>query len=137
MTRNQLHGVSACATSLRVGAVDTDYRPRLGPNLVQGCNPRILRGILFLALGWACALNGLAETTNDTFAAGLELSRAGEFAGAAAAFEKAAQTRPSVGAYINLGLSEWNRGHAGAAILAWEKARWIDPRDARAVGNLS
>ena len=37
---------------------------------------------------------------------------------------------------MNLGLAEWQRGHAGAAILAWEQARWIDPFDSRAEANL-
>jgi tetratricopeptide (TPR) repeat protein len=82
-------------------------------------------------------LNSGAGGTNDTFLQGIELGRDGEFPEATAAFEKAAQAHPAVGTYINLGLSEWNRGHAGTAILAWEKARWIDPRDARAIGNLA
>jgi tetratricopeptide (TPR) repeat protein len=95
------------------------------------------RSLLLLVLVWAGALNVRADATNDAFTQGVELSRAGEFPEATAAFEKAAHLRPAVGTYINLGLSEWNRGHAGAAILAWEQARWIDPWDARAVGNLA
>lgn len=106
-------------------------------NLVHGFSSRIFQGVLTLVLVWAFTVNGHAEAKDDAFAQGLELSRAGDFPEATAAFEKAAQGRPAVGIYINLGLSEWNRGHAGAAILAWEKARWIDPRDTRAVGNLA
>jgi tetratricopeptide (TPR) repeat protein len=74
--------------------------------------------------------------TNDFFAQGMKLSRAGQFAGAAAAFGKSAQARPAAGTLVNLGIAEWRRGHAGAAILAWERARWIDPSDARAGANL-
>ncbi len=37
---------------------------------------------------------------------------------------------------LNLGLAEWRRGRAGAAILAWEQAAWMDPFDARARANL-
>ena len=37
---------------------------------------------------------------------------------------------------MNLGLTEWQHGHAGAAILAWERAAWIDPRDESATQNL-
>ncbi len=106
-------------------------------NLVHGFNARIFQGILTLILAWVFALNGRAAATNDAFAHGVELSRNGEFPGATVAFENAAQARPAVGTYVNLGLSEWNRGHAGTAILAWERARWIDPLDARAVGNLA
>ena len=73
---------------------------------------------------------------NDFFARGMELSRAGQFPEAAAVFEKAVEAGPSAGVLVNLGLAEWQRGHAGAAILAWERARWIDPADARATANL-
>ena len=64
------------------------------------------------------------------------MSRAGQFPEAAAAFEKSAQARPAAGTLVNLGIAEWQRGHAGAAILAWEQARWIDPFDPRAGANL-
>jgi len=74
--------------------------------------------------------------TNDLFARGLELSRAGQFPEAAAAFGTLARTQPSAGTLVNLGLAEWQRGRAGAAILAWEQARWIDPFDPRAGSNL-
>jgi tetratricopeptide (TPR) repeat protein len=74
--------------------------------------------------------------TNDWFEQGVALSRAGQFPEAAAAFEKAVAAGPSTGALVNLGLAEWQRGHGGAAILAWEQAKWLDPFDARAIANL-
>jgi len=77
-----------------------------------------------------------ASSTNVFFAQGVALSRAGQFPEAAAAFEKSAQARPAAGTFVNLGIVEWQRGHAGAAILAWEQARWIDPFDSRAETNL-
>jgi tetratricopeptide (TPR) repeat protein len=77
-----------------------------------------------------------AAATNDLFAQGIELNRAGQFTEAAAAFEKAARAQPASGTLVNLGITEWQRGHAGAAILAWEQARWIDPFDERAAQNL-
>jgi tetratricopeptide (TPR) repeat protein len=91
--------------------------------------------ILLLAL-FCVAEAGLAADTNDWFAQGLALARAGQFPDAAAAFEKSAHHRPAVGTLVNAGISEWQRGHAGAAILAWEQAQWINPFDARAGGNL-
>jgi tetratricopeptide (TPR) repeat protein len=96
-------------------------------------------------LGWiACvalaallgALPASPAATNDFFARGVEFSRAGQFPEAAQAFTKAAQTQPSAGALLDLGLAEWQRGHAGAAILAWEQARWIAPFDPRAEADL-
>ena len=74
--------------------------------------------------------------TNDFFARGFALSRIGQFPEAAAAFEKSAAAQPASGTLVNLGLAEWQRGRAGAAILAWEQARWIDPFDSRAGANL-
>ncbi len=89
------------------------------------------RPALLLAALVCFAQPGRAAT-NDFFAQGVELSRAGQFPEAAAAFEKSAQARPAAGTLVNLGIAEWRRGHAGAAILAWEQARWIDPFDSRA-----
>lgn len=88
-------------------------------------------------LGWLfLAVNFAHAATNDFFTQGIEACRAGSFPEAADAFQKSAQTQPAAGTLVNLGLAEWQRGHAGAAILAWEKARWIDPFDPRAEANL-
>jgi len=89
-----------------------------------------------LAVGLACVVLNSRAATNDFFTQGAELSRAGQFPEAAAAFEKAAQARPACGTLVNLGIAEWRCGHAGAAILAWEQARWIDPFDTSAGVNL-
>jgi len=90
--------------------------------------------LLFAAL---CISVGSGHAaTNDAFAQGLELSLAGRFPEAAAAFASAVKQQPSAGALVNLGNVEWQRGHAGAAILAWEQAQWLDPYDARAGANL-
>ena len=77
-----------------------------------------------------------ANPANDSFLQGVTAYQAGKFPEAAAAFEKSAQTQPAAGTFINLGLAEWQRGHAGTAILAWEKARWLNPFDRRATENL-
>ena len=75
--------------------------------------------------------------TGVFFANGLAAAQRGEFSEAATAFEKSAHAQPSSGALVNLGIAEWQRGRAGAAIRAWEQARWIDPFDPRAVQNLT
>ena len=46
---------------------------------------------------------------------------------AAKAFREASEREPASGTLLNLGLTEWRRGRAGPAILAWEQVRWIDP----------
>lgn len=81
-------------------------------------------------------VNSGHAATNDAFSSGVELSRNGQFPEAAAAFEKSAAAQPAAGAFVNLGLAEWQRGRAGPAILAWERAQWIDPFDQRAIANL-
>ena len=77
-----------------------------------------------------------AADTNSFFAQGTVAYQGGEFAAAAAAFQKTAEQHPSVGAFLNLGLAEWQRGHAGPAMLAWERALWLDPYDRPARENL-
>jgi hypothetical protein len=83
-----------------------------------------------------CAAEFSHAATNDFFTQGVGLSQAGEFPEASSAFEKSAKSQPAAGTLVNLGIVEWRRGHAGAAILAWEQAKWIDPFDPRANENL-
>jgi tetratricopeptide (TPR) repeat protein len=97
--------------------------------------PRYL-GCYIVLVVLVCAVNFSRAATNDFFAKGVELGRGGQFPEAAAAFEKAAQARPACGTLANLGIAEWRRGRAGAAILAWERVRWIDPSDPRAMADL-
>lgn len=97
--------------------------------------PCCLGGLIVFAVLF-CAVNFCSAATNDFFAQGLAASRAGLIPEAAAAFEKSAEQQPAAGTLDNLGVAEWQRGHAGAAILAWEQARWIDPSDPRANRNL-
>jgi tetratricopeptide (TPR) repeat protein len=78
----------------------------------------------------------LRAASDELFQRGLEAHREGRFAEASKDFRAAIEERPSSGALLNLGLTEWRRGRAGSAVLAWEQARWVDPFDARAKGNL-
>ena len=94
------------------------------------------RWLIFLAAIFCAVETGGAAATNDFFAQGLALDRAGQFPEAAAAFENSIKQKTSSGALVDLGIAEWQRGHAGAAILAWEQVRWIDPFDPRARSNL-
>ena len=93
-------------------------------------------GCYIVLAALVCVVNFSRAATNDFFARGIELSRAGQFPEAATAFENSAAAQPAAGTLVNLGLAEWQRGHAGAAILAWEQARWIDPFDPRAGADL-
>lgn len=93
----------------------------------------VMLSFLFVTLG---VLVSSAATNDDAFSRGVELNQAGQYTEAAAAFESSVSNRPSAGAFVNLGLAEWQRGHAGAAIIAWEQAQWIDPYNIKAKSNL-
>lgn len=98
-----------------------------------------LGGRLFLLVWLGCLAGArfcLAGDAADFFAQGTTAYQAGEFAEAATAFQKSIEQRPASGAFLNLGLVEWQRGDAGTAMLDWERARWLDPFDSRAAENL-
>lgn len=93
-----------------------------------------------VVVGAACVVPAAGQRvspgTNDLFLRGVEAHRLGQFAEAARDLRAAAEQSPASGTFVNLGLTEWRRGRAGAAVLAWEQARWIDPFDVRARENL-
>jgi tetratricopeptide (TPR) repeat protein len=65
------------------------------------------------------------------FAEGVAAYRQADYAQAARSFSAAIALRPAAGALQNLGEAEWQRGQIGLAIIAWERALWLDPfRDA-------
>jgi len=97
---------------------------------------RFLTFLILLALTGILPAHASTEVRTNWFAMGITQAQAGRFPEAATAFTAAAQARPAAGTLVNLGLSEWQCGHAGAAILAWEQALWINPFDARAKANL-
>ncbi len=77
-----------------------------------------------------------AAANNVSFEQGMGFDHARRLPEAVAAFKKSALAQPAAGTLVNLGIAEWQCGHAGEAILAWEQARWIDPFDSRAKSNL-
>jgi hypothetical protein len=93
------------------------------------------RGFLFAVALLGSCQPGFAAT-NDLFLRGLRAYQAARFPDAAKVFREAAANQPATGTLLNLGLTEWRRGRAGPAILAWEQVRWIDPFDAPAKANL-
>jgi tetratricopeptide (TPR) repeat protein len=94
---------------------------------------------------WLCAAAGIlvafgapADVLNpgDLFQRGTQAYVAGKYDDAAKMFQDAAAAAPSVGTLQNLGNAEWERGWTGPAMLAWERAAWLDPHDANARSNL-
>ena len=72
----------------------------------------------------------------DPFRQGVNEFESGAFAKAVTNFSIAAEHRPASGTLVNLGLAEWRRGRAGAAVVAWERALWIEPANGAARNNL-
>ncbi len=89
-----------------------------------------------LAIFIACWLGPAGVMAEDLFALGSAAYRAGDYAQAAKAFQKLVDARPASGVLQNLGNAEWQRGETGAAILAWERALWLDPFQDAARNNL-
>jgi hypothetical protein len=75
-------------------------------------------------------------STNDLFAAGTQAYAAGDYPLAAKMFRESASSHPAAGTLRNLGNAEWLRGQVGPAIVAWERARWLDPLDKPVRTNL-
>ena len=74
----------------------------------------------------------------DDFGAANEKFAAGDYAGAADAYEKILQSEgPSVAVLYNLGNSYQRLEKSGLAILAYERARLFAPRDADVAANLA
>lgn len=72
----------------------------------------------------------------NAFEEGTQAYLAEDFNRAADQFRAAASVTSSAGAFHNLGNAEWKRGQAGPAILAWERAQWLDPYAANTRANL-
>jgi tetratricopeptide (TPR) repeat protein len=75
-------------------------------------------------------------TADDLFQRGLAAYQRADYAAAAEAFQQAVAHGPATGTLLNLGNAEWQRGAAGPAILAWERAVWLDPFNASARQNI-
>ena len=91
---------------------------------------------IFLLLIMALPARASDSAMEAMFKEGSEAYRNGDYFRAAQAFRQSARLKASGGALLNLGISEWQRGSTGRAILAWEQAIWVDPFNKAAYGNL-
>lgn len=82
---------------------------------------------LLLALS-AFPLAVRAAGTNE-FATALTNYQAGHYELATQAWAADLARHPSAEAWLNYGLAAWQAGRPGVAVLAWERARWINPYD--------
>jgi len=78
----------------------------------------------------------IAASPDSSFQAGMAAYRAGDYAVAAQAFRQSVALQPAAGALQDLGNAEWLGRRTGAAIVAWEQARWLDPFNSSVRQNL-
>lgn len=98
---------------------------------LRGCCSCCALGFALFSIALHCR-----GSTESLFQDGLEAYQTGQFATAAKEFRESAAMQPAAGTLVNLGVVEWRRGRPGPAILAWEKALWVDAFDQRARDNL-
>lgn len=77
-----------------------------------------------------------SSAADSAFQSGITAHRKGDYANAAKSFGDAVSQQPTSGAFQNLGLAEWQRGRRGHAVLAWERALWVDPFNNASQENL-
>ena len=82
-------------------------------------------------LAWS-ATHLMGATFEDTFREGVAAYRIGDYAASVKAFQQSTRQQLASGTLRNLGNAEWKLGRAGPAILAWERALWLDPFDEQA-----
>jgi len=98
-------------------------------NLKMSTFPAVLLALLVIAQ--SCPAAGDAR-----FRAGVAAYQAGQFELAAQEFNDALAAGTGSGTLLNLGLANWQCGRCGEAILAWERAGWLNPFDRAATENL-
>jgi tetratricopeptide (TPR) repeat protein len=93
---------------------------------------------LSILLALVCAGKILAADVSADFSAANELYARGQFADAAAIYEKILQTGTQSPALLfNAGNAEFKAGHLGKAIAAYRQAELLSPRDAELRANLA
>ncbi len=94
--------------------------------------------VLAACLWFASALSLQAADNAATrfFDQGLAAAETGDSAHAFELFGKSVAATPSSGALHDLGNSAWRIGRPGPAVLAWEQALWLDPRNENARSSL-
>ncbi len=85
----------------------------------------------------ACVLLGSSAVRGDAlFDRGVSAYTAGEYTAAVEALRASTASSPSSGGLQNLGNAEWKLGRTGQAVLAWERALWVDAYNRAARQNL-
>jgi hypothetical protein len=81
-------------------------------------------------------LANLAAGQTNLFQQGAKAYDDGDYPAAAKTYDELSRQQPAAGTLLNLGIAEWRRGRTGFAVLAWERALWVDPFNRAARENL-
>jgi len=108
------------------GVVDGGGAPGLALN----------RCLVIMAVLAVLFASGAAQGAADVFAPGQAAWAAKHYEAAAEFFGGELKQKPSAEAWRNFGEAAWQGGHPGAAVLAWERARWLNPYDTNAAACL-
>ena len=89
---------------------------------------------------WMLGLLAVAQicraTADASFHAGVIAYEAGQFDLASRGFSDSLVGHAGSGTLVNLGLANWRGRRTGEAMLAWERANWLDPFNGAASENL-
>jgi len=97
----------------------------------------MVKRLLWLGAVVAVLLGRLpARGAEDVFAPGRTAYLAGQFTNAARFFQGELRRAPSAEAWHNFGDAAWQAGHPGEAVLAWQRALWINPYQTNAAASL-
>lgn len=90
---------------------------------------------LMAILVWAWSLTRLLaadEVALRFFEQGVSATKAGDSRQAFEMFQESSALQPASGVLHDLGNAAWRIGKPGPAVLAWEQALWLDPRNENA-----
>ena len=113
-------------------------RARLRPGRACSPVPVFFVKRVFILFAVIVALLGAlpAQGAEDVFAPGRKAYSAGQFTNAARFFQGELKRAPSAEAWHNFGDAAWQAGHPGEAVLAWQRALWINPYQTNAAASL-
>lgn len=107
--------------------------------VAQGWFGRQCSQLVLLFACLACFAGSLplrAASFRGDFRAGCVAYADGHFERASSIFGNLARSHPTAAVYHNLGNALWHRNQVGEAILAWERAEWLNPFDSASRTNL-
>lgn len=105
----------------------------------QCCLGAFLASVILPVFFLCCVGNSLWAGTPETlFQEGNQAYVNGDYQAAAQTFRTILSNAnaPASGVLHNLGNAEWKCGRTGPAILAWERANWLEPFNANTIVNL-